>query len=799
MTYDPCKANIYSMCPVQSTVPITAFAVIPIARSDVSGIPSIALGIPDFEGHARLRVFANSTKTEIGCVQAVMTNGQTLSQPKAVGSFLGVMTFFAMLGSFLAAIYGLSVTHMRTHYAHSFSVLVIIETFQSIFFSGAVTVNWPSVLPAWWSNFAWSGGMFISDSLVRSISSFTGNEATATQVGGAGSDTVNTNGGLAQQIYGRSLMKRARELNVSATSIITKRGSYNPNDPYDYNWNGGPRAPGMPMPGTWPGLAGTLSIINIPPAEAFTLALIWLMVILGAVALFILLTKLVLDLCIRFKLLKTDGFDYFRAHYLGYLASALLRTLFIAFFVIMTLALYQFSLHGPAGPTAIAAIVFLLFFVGMGGIAAYACHFRLRNGKFEAGKDTLRIESGKIFKKVPFISATRESSIGEKETAERPKLLSAVPIVSIRYKDNDPDRTTVHQDEGFIKRFGWLSARYRRRSWWFFLYYLGYQFVRACFLGAGSKSPLAQVYGMFLLEVIAAVVIIKLRPFESSRNASVAVWMLSISKVVTSGISIAFLPDFSVNRIVATVLGIIIVVVQGFLAVAVLILIVIGFFSTWMSLSRNREEFTESLSQARISYFEHVEKRAKDLPPEPKVVEVPEEIVPYFNVKEVRRAPKIEDDDENDDLAEMEPAAHITELPLAAGRRSRANSASSRYSVSSIPRAARVHRPSWSSKEFAQMQAEMLSRPESQRLGHHSRSSSLRLSSNAIPSFPSDPTGVSTPTRRPMTPARESFEEQASRAVPAQASEPTEPTTSEDEKAKPTEATAEQTKEEDKN
>ncbi|KHO00977.1 TRP-like ion channel [Metarhizium album ARSEF 1941] len=757
MTYDPCKANIHSMCPLNNSVPITAFAAIPLAPHDVSGIPSIALGIPDLEGLARLQIFANSTQTEIGCFQAAMTNGNTFSQPEAVASFVGVMVFMAVLASFATAIYGLSIPHMRVHYAHSFSVLVIFETFQTIFFSGALSVNWPSVLPAWWSNFAWTAGMFANNQIVSSVSSFTGNDVNITQVGGAGSVQINNGGGLSQQIYGRSLFAASLlQGGVGASKALARRNAYNASDPYDYTWGGHPRTPGMPMPGTWPGFGGTLSAVNIPPDEAFIISIIWLLVVVAAVACFVVAVKLSLDVLVKLKWLKTDGFDYFRSHVWDYTASALLRTLFIAFFTVMTLAMYQFSLRGSAGPTAVAAIVWLIFLLGVGGVTVYACYFRLRHGKYDIGPDSLRFERDTVFGKVPFIATTRQSKIGEEEPSHRPYLLATLPFVKIKYIADDPNRDSVHLDEGYIKRFGWLSVRYRRSRWWFFAVYLGYQFIRACFIGGAARSPLAQVYGLFIFDIIALVVIMKLNPFESNRNTAVAVWMLSISKILTTGLSIAFLPAFSISRIVATVLGIIIIVVQGFVAVAVLILIILGVISTWMSLSRNREEFPQTLQQIRINYFEHAEARADDIPSRPKksnkeeMGEGPQEAI--FAVREVRRAPKIEDEDV-DKFPDLDPHNMTITGVGAGGRRSRANSASSRFSVSSLPRAARVHRASWSSKDIPLWDSEM-NRGDQQRVGH-SRASSLRLSGYHVADAP----GTSTPVRRPMTPQEEILEE----------------------------------------
>ncbi|KFA66109.1 hypothetical protein S40285_04277 [Stachybotrys chlorohalonatus IBT 40285] len=749
ITYDPCLANMYSACPLNASRPIEAFAVIPVAPRDVEGIPGIALGIPDLEGYARLRLFSNTTQTQIGCFQAAMTNGQTLSQPHSVGVIMGIFTFFAVLASFATAIYGIKITSMRTHYAHSFSVLVIFDTFHSIFFSGALSVNWPSVLPAWWSNFAWSAGMFASNGMVNSISPFAGISGNRSQVGGAGSIIINNGGGLLQEIYGRS-SDLAGTMETTPVSSLTRRNEYNASNPYDYTWNGDARIPGMPLPGTWPGLGGTLSAVNIPYAEAFTLGLIWLLVILSAVALLIVAAKFLLDLFVKMKWLKTDGFDYFRSHLFGYVAFGLLRTLFIAFFAIMTLAMYQFSLRGPAGPIAVSVIIWAIFLVGIGGLTAYAWHVRTKEGKFAIARDSLRFESRKIFKIIPFITTIRESKLKE-EREEKPRLYASIPFSYINFTPNDPDRKHVHQDETYLKRFGWLSARYRRTRWWFFTFYLVYQFVRAAFIGGGAGSPQAQVYGLFVFDVISLIAMMMISPFESNRNTAMAVYMLAISKIITTGLSIAFLPEFGLDRIIATVLAFIIIVTQGFLAVAVLILIVLGMISSWMSLSRNREEFFKLLDPIRVTYYEHIEARAADLPRQKKRSEEEVEVVqPSFNIKEVRRAPKIEDEDE-DMVREMQVPSPL-DADMEPMRRNRANSASSRYSVSSLPRGARAHRASWSSRDFAQWDAEW-SRAEPARI-NRARSSSLRMQALNQRSGAATPVGVPGIVR-PMTPTRE--------------------------------------------
>ncbi|XXH05797.1 hypothetical protein Hte_012235 [Hypoxylon texense] len=775
------------MCPLNATIPIEAFALFQIGPQQVSGIPQIAYEVPDLEGFARIQIFANSSQTEIGCFQAVMKNGHSFSQPASISTVLGVFTVVAIIASFATAAYGVSIPHMRSHYAHSLSVLVVFETFQSIFYSGALSLPWPSVLPAWWSNFAWSAGLVPSINVVRSINSFVGVSGNASQVGGAGSTVINNQGGLTQQIYGRSLAldiatelyKRTPESVKDAVGTLAKRQPYDPNNPYDYNWNGDPVQPGMPLPGDWTGFSGELSALSIPAPNAFTLALIWLLVVLGLVIFLLVAYKYSLEGLVKLKWIKQDRLEYFRSHWTGYLSLAVLRTLFIAFFSLTTLAMFQFAIHGSAGPTAIAAVVFIIFMVGVGGLVLYALHFRLRFSTFSVDPDRILLRRGKIMGFIPCVIPIRLSQLKEEELGEKPT--GSLPFVRWHFVDNDANRKNVHQDEPYVKRFGWLSARYRLSRWWFFALWLTYQFIRGCFLGGGTGSPLAQVFGLFIVDILALVIIAALNPYEGQRNTALAVWLLAISRVVTTGLSIAFLPDFNLNRIVVTVIGVVIIVIQCLLTIALMILIVLGGISSWMSLSRNREYFSsQRLEGIRIQYFEHIARRATDEPPPPKPKAEPEtessdkfpELAkePYFTVTSVRRAPKIEDEDDGY-LAEMNPPpipSVVTFAPGSTKVRSRTASVSSRHSVSSLPRAARVHRASWSSKDFSQWQADQ-DRPNSavaRRMSggpSHVRTNSMRMASTlrGQTSVGSLRAGTPVPSSRPMTPTKEVVEKES--------------------------------------
>ncbi|TGO46299.1 hypothetical protein BOTNAR_0597g00030 [Botryotinia narcissicola] len=700
LTFNPCNANFASLCPMNSSKPISGEAIIPVSASDVSGIPAIALVIPDFEGSATLLVFSNSTQTEIACFQAVMRNGASFSHPAAVSSVLGIFTAIAVLSSFATAICGVSVPHIRTHYAHSLSVLVVFEVFQSIFLSGALSVAWPSVLPAFWSNFAWSAGLIYTPSMIKSVNSFTGISVNSSQVGGAGSSTINNNGGLQQQIYGRSLKKlqeyshwskmaRGNEM-VKRIGSLTQRATSD-NATKGYSWNGSPIGAGLPLPGSWSNFTGTLANIDVPSQDAFLVSFLWYLILIVILVASAVVFKFILEAFSKMKWMKEDRLALFRNNWIKISGLIVLRSMLIAFFMIMTLSLYQFSYGGTTGIIAIAAIIFIVFFFGIMALAFYACYFRLRFGNYASAPDRIHFQP-------------KESSMEESEKA---KTSGSISFFRLHYVDLDKERQCVHQDEEYTKRFGWLSARYRRTRWWFFAFWVVYQFVRACFVGGARSKADAQVFGNLVVEIIAFIAIICLNPFEGARNTALAVYMLGISKVATAGLSVAFLPRYNVARIPTTVIGVIIIVIQGFLTIGLLILIVLGAISSYMSIMRNREEFRpRNLQNIRTKYFDHLELKSVDLPPPPPPVpEEPKE--PYFSVTQVRRAPKIEDEDTVPEMPEMrgnrDPNTSQPSLPTAA--RSRAASMRSQHSgYGSVPYGARVHRASWSSREFQNWQ-----------------------------------------------------------------------------------------------
>lgn len=748
------------MCPLNSSIPITAEGLIPVAPSDVASIPSIALSIPDFEGEAVLRIFSNETHEQIACYSAVLTNGNSFAQPKSVGTVLGLFTLLALIASFGTAIYGEAIPTIRLHYAHSLSVGVVFAVWQHIYYLGALSVNWPSVLVAWWNNFAWAAGMIYSSSMQSSIDHLVGNNVGNTsEVGSAqsGSSNPGIGGGydisaiyrrtlgagikratkapfdIASEIYGRDpsnvlkrdIVQRNVERAVAASESI-------PDASVGYKWYGKAVGPGYPIPGNYSGFAGTLAQEGIKVSNAFMTGFLWFLICLVLLVACVMALKWILEGLARLKWIKQDRLKFFRTHWLGYSAVAALRICFIAWFMIMFLTIFQFTYQSSGGVKAVAAIVFIIFFIGMPLIAGYAYWYKHHVTDHEHGTPTEhnKLMGGRLplpnfrSKKQEAVPATTEPAVHHvrEESKSESKPLWKRMASNGSLFSSGPDLRSIHDDEDYTLKFGWLAGRFRRTRWWFFAVWLFYEFLRAIFLGGASSYALAQVFGLLVIEFIAFCFIVWARPFEGQRLNVLVVYCLGFSKVTTVGLSAAFDGRFNLARITTTVIGIVIIVIQGILTIITVIAIIVGAISSYMSVSRNRENFRpRKWHGLREKYFDHLDKAVNDLPPEPKPEPPPPEEPKFgFEMRSVKRQAKIEDEDEEFSSVVLGDAAtsplsmaeDATTTPMyprsGAGtpaNRSRANSRapsirSMSQSQTNLPYGARAHRRSWSTKDF---------------------------------------------------------------------------------------------------
>ncbi|KAK5061365.1 hypothetical protein LTR84_007907 [Exophiala bonariae] len=736
LTFNPCNANIDSLCPLNSSIPITANGIIPVAPSDVANIPSIALTIPDFEGQAILRIFANSTESQIACFSAVVTNGATFRHTAAVSSVLGLFTAVALLSSFAVTIYGQSIPETRKHYAHSISIFVVFSVYQHIFFTGGLSMNWPSVLVSFWSNYAWSAGIIYNQKMQNSINQFIGgNRGNISMVGAAqsGENAVGLGGGYQiSQIYKRTsaiLFEPASTFRLpDFEDVLKRRQVANSTGP---SWYGAPVYPGLPLPGNYSGFAGTLGQMEIPASNAFLTGLLWFLILIACLIALVVLIKLAIECLSKLRWINSDRLGFFRRHWIWFTGALVLRACYVAFFMMMFLTMFQFTLGGATSVKAIAAVTFVAFLVGMLGVTVYALWYRTKSERLSEESRS----AGKAETSIP-------------QPSDDPEQIQKSPSWIQRHLSNlDSGLVHVHDDEIYTTKFGWLASRFRRSRWWFFSAWLLYELVRAAFYGGAAGHPLIQVFGLLAWEIIALVAIVLLKPFESNRLNILMVYLLGFSKVSTVALSSAFDPRFKLARILTTVIGVIIIVIQGLLTICLMIAIALGAISSYMSLTRYHETIKPaSWLKNRTRYLAHIDQKATDQPkppppPPPPEPEFPKE--PYFTVSTVRRQPKISDEDPDDpeDTASTRQSVEPGMGENSVANLPRNSSVRSRPSSSTLPYGARVHRTSWSTRDFQQLDLNTASNAPHSRMSMDSlhdvsmrhRAASLRNTSRDYP------------------------------------------------------------------
>lgn len=185
----------------------------------------------------------------------------------------------------------------------------------------------------------------------------------------------------------------------------------------------------------------------------------------------------------------------------------------ISFFPIVLLATFQFTLKNTR-PQGIAGVVFTAIVLGMFTATIYAYLYRLRGGKLRLIKESRLISFERRLGFLPWCSITA----GPKPPPSTIATIATIPWWKLSIENNNQERTSAHREDIFTRRFGWLSAKYRRRQWWFFGPWLVYEFLRALFYGGGQNNSKAQVFGLLALEIIALSVLAFTSPFQSMRS-----------------------------------------------------------------------------------------------------------------------------------------------------------------------------------------------------------------------------------------------------------------------------------------
>ena len=291
-----------------------------------SQIPDIAFQIPDLDGVATLELKAKDSGQQLACLTSVVRNGKTASVPEAKYVTAGIAAAALLLSGLgaLGAGGGASAAGSSPNFGE------VMFWFQSIATDGMMSLSYPSVYRSFTDNFQWSTGLVSWDGMQQSIDQF-------------------------RASTGGNLTKMSIEYLVNNETLVYDKflsnGTSSDNSPnvrraVDYTLGeifaraeinaslNGTKADGSAGNATTAGGGKVMTYVNgiqakvetllIPSANTFMTVLLIFCIIIAAVAVCILLFKVILEVWALFASFP-KALTGFRKRYWTFLMSTIVR------------------------------------------------------------------------------------------------------------------------------------------------------------------------------------------------------------------------------------------------------------------------------------------------------------------------------------------------------------------------------------------------------------------------------------------------------------------------------------------
>ncbi|WEW57952.1 hypothetical protein PRK78_003419 [Emydomyces testavorans] len=509
-SFDPCdqKTKVEQLCPV----PAGSFAAKgeqTIPSDFVDKIPSIAFAVPDLEAQATLELKSTDGSQSLACIQSVVGNGKTLEAPAVSYVAVGIAGAALALTGLSAAFAG--GTPGAATSGPTFGD--VVGWFQSMATNGMLSVSYPPVYRSFTKNFAFSTGLVPWNQMQSAIDDFrnrTGGNLThsnveflrnATLVYGDSIDPKEKGKRGLESIYNiLPLAMRDVKVNTNATSSDDKsQGGINH---------------------VVKGFKAYAEQLMIPEANTFMTVLLVFAIVVAAIAVGILLFKLILELWSlwgNFPKKLTN----FRKHYWGLLARTITNLILLLYGIWTLYCIFQFT-HGDSWAAKILAGVTLAIFTCVLGFF------------------TFRIWS-----------------------------------LAQRYKKMDGDASALYEDKETWRKYSLFYDNYKKGYWWIFVPYIGYMFAKGCILAAGDGHGFIQSGAQLVVEALMLVLLLWARPYETKSGQWINI-SIQVVRVLSVACIILFVEKLGIGQTAKTVTGVALVAVQSALTGILAVLIAIN-------------------------------------------------------------------------------------------------------------------------------------------------------------------------------------------------------------------------------
>jgi len=476
-----------------------------------SQIPSIAYSIPDLDGMAKM-VLEGKDGSQAACIESTVTNGKSVELPAVQGVAAAIAAGALILSGASAAMAG-----GKPGASHSSPGFVeVMWWFQGMAMNGMHSVNYPSIYRSFTKNFAFSTGLVSWGTMQTTIDDFrksTGGNITHNNYEYLENETLEFEDGSTaspstsfKRLTVRSLdYLLPRQLDGITTSVNGTTNSTSSTSQESKLVSG---------------IQAYTEQLTVPDANAFMTILLVFAIILAAVAVGILLFKVILEAWALFgkfpKSLAT-----FRREYWRVMAQT------------------------------VTTLIMLLY-----GVWVLYCIFQFRNGDSWAAKALAGVTLTLFTALLAFWSWK-------------------IWHVAHKMKKMSGDISALYENKETWKKYKLFYENYKKQYWWLFMPFIVYMFAKGCVLAGGDGHGMVQTIGQLAIESIMLILLLWSRPYDrkSGNWINIIIQMVRVLSVVCI---MVFVEELGIAKSTQTITGVVLIVVQATLTGILAILIAVN-------------------------------------------------------------------------------------------------------------------------------------------------------------------------------------------------------------------------------
>jgi len=386
--------------------------------------------------------------------------------------------------------------------------------------NGLMSVNYPPVYRSFSKNFAFSTGLIPWDSMQTSIDNFrkaTGGNLTQDSVEYLRNATLVYNDGSSTN--SSRLTKRGIDF-VHGLLLIQRDGVSTNVNGTGSSGNSSTNGGGSKVTHYVHGIQGYVEQLTIPQANTFLTVLLIFAIAIAAIAVGILLLKVILEFWALFGSFPKK-LTSFRKRYWGLLARTITNLILILYGVWTLYCVYQFMNGDSWAAKTLAAVTLSLFTAILGFF-------------------TFRIWQ-----------------------------------LARRYKKAEGDASALFENKETWRKYSLFYDSYKRGYWWLFMPSIVYMFAKGCVIAGGNGHGLSQTVGQLVIESLMAVLVLFWRPYVTKSGNWVNA-IIQVIRVLSVVCILVFVEELGIAQTTKTVTGVVLIAVQSVLTLVLAILIAVN-------------------------------------------------------------------------------------------------------------------------------------------------------------------------------------------------------------------------------